>query len=78
MKPGWPTTFFGALTLAYGVEELAAEWSRLSAVLWMPPIGRVFGRSRREALAWGDLVMMRKQLTTLADLAEQDQSQDRA
>ncbi len=72
IKAGWPSVVFGAITLTYGVEPLGRERSRLSAVMWMPPVGRVLGRARRYLLAWGDLVMMRKQLRTLVALAERD------
>lgn len=72
MQEGWPTAAFGAIDLTYSIEVADAERTRLSAVMWMPPIGRVLGRARRYLLAWGDLVMMRKQLRTLAALAERD------
>ena len=72
MQEGWPTAAFGAIDLTYSIEVADAERTRLSAVMWMPPIGRVLGRTRRYLLAWGDLVMMRKQLRTLATLAERD------
>ena len=72
MKEGWPTAAFGAIDLTYSVETADAERMHLSAVMWMPPIGRVLGRARRYLLAWGDLVMMRKQLRTLGALAERD------
>ena len=72
MKEGWPTAAFGAIDLTYSIEAADAERTRLSAVMWMLPIGRVLGRTRRYLLAWGDLVMMRKQLRTLAALAERD------
>ena len=74
MQEGWPTAAFGAIDLTYSIEVADAERTRLSAVMWMPPIGRVLGRTRRYLLAWGDLVMMRKQLRTLAALAERDTS----
>ena len=64
MKAGRPTRIFGAITLHYRVETIAGSRSR--------PIGRVLGRARRYLLAWGDLLMMRKQLLTLAALAERD------
>ena len=72
MKEGWPTAAFGAIDLTYSIEAADAERTRLSAVMWMLPIGRVLGRTRRYLLAWGDLVMMRKQLRTLGALAERD------
>lgn len=74
MKEGRPTAAFGAIDLTYSIEAADAEHTHLSAVMWMPPIGRVLGRARRYLLAWGDLVMMRKQLRTLAALAERDTS----
>ena len=72
MQEGWPTAAFGAIDLTYSIEVADAEHTRLSAVMWMPPIGRVLSRTRRYLLAWGDLVMMHKQLRTLAALAERD------
>ena len=72
MQEGWPTAAFGAIDLTYSIEVADAEHTRLSAVMWMPPIGRVLSRTRRYLLAWGDLVMMLKQLRTLAALAERD------
>lgn len=72
MRDGWPAAVFGATTLTYAVEALSSDHSSLCAVMWMPPVGRVLGRAHRYLLAWGDLVMMRKQLRTLAALAERD------
>ena len=72
MREGWPSRVFGAITLTYRVEDLGSESARLTALMWMPPVGRVLGRARRYALAWGDLLMMRRQLLTLASLAARD------
>ena len=72
MRPGWPTRAFGAITVRYQVDPLPDDALRLSAVLWMPRNGRWLGGARRYLLAWGDLVMMRKQLRVLAGLAERD------
>lgn len=72
MKAGCPTRIFGAITLHYRVETITGFRSQLVAALWMPPIGRVLGQPLRYLLAWGDLLMMRKQLRTLAALAERD------
>lgn len=69
MNPGWPSRAFGAITLRYGIEPLPEGGSRLSAVLWMPRIGGWLGGLRRYLLAWGDVVMMRKQLRVLTGLA---------
>lgn len=71
MKPGWPTAVFGALDVGYEITPLpAAAASRLTARLWLPRPPGPLGGVRRWALAWGDLLMMRKQLHTLARLAE--------
>jgi hypothetical protein len=68
---GGPRRFFGDLTTTYAVEPDGAGASRLLCrivlrVEWLPT------RARAYALAWGDLVMMRKQLLTLKGLAERD------
>lgn len=63
-----PARMFGPLSMTYAVRPQAAG-SRLvvaMAVGAAAPLGGV----RRTALAWGDVVMMRKQLITLRDLAE--------
>ncbi|WP_120004986.1 hypothetical protein [Nesterenkonia muleiensis] len=72
MSPGWPTRAFGTITVKYQISQAAESWSQLSVALWMPPIGRRMGRFRRYLLAWGDVVMMRKQLRVLSELAEQE------
>lgn len=83
MKPGWPTRVFGRIVVQYVIEPPAqataptatrpGTTSQLGAVLWVPPVGRVLGDARRHLLAWGDLLMMSKQLRVLAALAERDQ-----
>lgn len=70
-KPGIATRLFGDLTLTYQLTDEGAA-TRMVAVMAMPPIGRWFGGTRRWLLAWGDLVMMRKQLMVLGELAERD------
>lgn len=76
MREGWPTRLFGAITLTYRVAPVGARRTRLVAAMWMPRIGRVLGRARRYLLAWGDLLMMRRQLLTLAALAEHERVDD--
>jgi hypothetical protein len=65
--PG-PTARFGPMACTYRVESAGEHASRL--------VGRLDvtarGRAARLAVAWGDLVMMRKQLRTLAGLAARD------
>ena len=70
MRPGLPTRLFGAITVRYAIVPLPSGRALLRGDLWMPPIGSRWGRARRYLLAWGDLLMMRKQLRTLAALAE--------
>lgn len=70
MRPGLPRQLFGDITVQYAVEPAPTGPGRLLvARLWVPrPTGRL-GALRRELLVWGDLVMMRRQLLTLARLA---------
>lgn len=70
MKPGWPTRVFGPITPTYRVDALDVDRTRLTGAMWLPPLGGLLSRARRYLLAWGDLVMMIKQLHTLAALAE--------
>jgi hypothetical protein len=59
---------FGRVVITYAVSASGPDTSRLLARLRVAGLDPV----RRRALAWGDLVMMRKQLRTLAGLAERD------
>jgi hypothetical protein len=66
---------FGPMSATYAVLPGEAGGSRIVVKIWIGASGR-FGRLkrlRRLALALGDVVMMRKQLTTLRSLAERDQ-----
>src|SRR5215207_3591766 len=58
----------GTVALTYAAVPAGADASRLVARVRMSGLDPV----RRRALAWGDLVMMRKQLRTLGALAERD------
>lgn len=71
MGRGWPTRIFGAITVRYAIVPTGAGRVLLRGDLSMPPLGRPLGEARRTLLAWGDLLMMRKQLRTLAALAEE-------
>jgi hypothetical protein len=68
MKPGTPTRMFGAGWITYAVEP-AGHGSRLVGALAFPERHGVLGAVSNTLLPWGDLVMMRKQLLTLANLA---------
>ena len=57
---------FGRVVITYAVAARGPVASRLLVRLRVAGLDPV----RRRALAWGDLVMMRKQLRTLAALAE--------
>lgn len=62
---------FGHLAGTYAVEPIDADHSRLICRLVIAePTG--LGRLRAIGLAWGDVVMMRRQLLNLARLAERD------
>jgi len=73
MKPGGPTRVFGELAVTYQVVADDGPGSRLVAVLRVAGGASWLSRARRRVLAWGDLVMMRKQLRTLAGLAAADE-----
>ena len=63
---------FGPIALTYAVVPQADGNSRIVVRMWLGTRGRL-GGLKRVALVFGDAVMMRKQLTTLRDLAERDQ-----
>lgn len=69
MKHGRPAGLFGDLAVSYAVGA-AGTGSRLVAVLRCTQPPGPAGALRRRLLPWGDLVMMRRQLHTLAALAE--------
>jgi hypothetical protein len=66
---------FGRVAVTYAVEP-AENGSRMLCRL-VTPTKTVFSRARAHALAWGDLVMMRKELLTLKGLAERDAAHSR-
>jgi hypothetical protein len=61
---------FGEVAMTYAAEP-ATGGSRIVCRLAVAARGPV-GRARAHALAWGDLVMMRRQLLNLKALAERD------
>ncbi len=67
----------GPVGLTYAAEPVAGrpERSRIVARMTVGASGPLT-RARGQALAWGDLVMMRKQLLTLKGLAERDAARD--
>ena len=62
---------FGLLALTYQINPRDAG-SRLIGRLNVRPPHRVWDQARYALLAWGDLIMMRKQLLTFKALAERD------
>ena len=68
--------FGGPIVLTYAVEPPADAAARSRIVVHMAITAKSRpARLRRMLLAWGDLVMMRKQLLTLKRLAELDDAQ---
>lgn len=62
---------FGSVVVTYLVDARGAETSRLiTKVLVRHAGGSIESRLRHTLLPWGDLLMMRKQLLTLKQLAE--------
>jgi len=67
----WP--IFGEVAVTYLVRPLDERRSRLLVkIVFRPPGPRPLSRAFAAAGSWGDLLMMRKQLRTLAALAERD------
>ena len=70
MAPGLGTRLFGPLALTYAIIPITPGRSRLLGVMrGSAPTSRP-AAARNWLLAWGDLIMMRKQLRTFAQLAE--------
>ncbi|KUG57488.1 hypothetical protein AVL62_13360 [Serinicoccus chungangensis] len=69
-REGLGTRLFGGVRVSYRVVPEQPDRSRLVAVLLLETGTGWLARGRARALAWGDLVMMRRQLRTLRDLAE--------
>ena len=68
---GLPRTVFGDVAVSYVVLPEGDARSRLVVKLRVPlPGERLPARLGRTVVAWGDLLMMRKQLLTLKGLAE--------
>jgi hypothetical protein len=66
-------TVFGEVVVTYRVRDHGEEGSRLVAKLLVaPPSGPLGSLPARALLAVGDLVMMRRQLLNIAQLAERD------
>ena len=70
LAPGRGERLFGRVVVTYRVVARGAERSRILAKLRFEPPPGLWGRALGRLLPWGDLVMMRKQLRTLARLAE--------
>lgn len=73
MSPGWQQRLFGELAVTYRVQPAEVHGvSRLVAVLRVEDPPGPMPELRRRLLARGDAFMMRRQLRTLAALAEAD------
>jgi hypothetical protein len=70
MEPGAATWVFGAIVLSYVVLPVEPGRCRLLAVIRGTAPTNPVTALRDWLLAWGDLLMMRKQLLTFASLAE--------
>jgi hypothetical protein len=71
IAPGSPRTLFGDLAVSYALTADGVASSRLVVKLRVDlPGAGLLARLRRTLLAWGDLLMMRKQLLTMKALAE--------
>ena len=62
---------FGIVRVTYWSRAEGPDRTRLLVKLRVIPARGVWGRAMRAFLPWGDLVMMRRQLLNLKDLAEE-------
>jgi hypothetical protein len=70
MLPGPGRILFGDFAITYDVREVADGTSRLVTKLLLDNKPGMFAALRRRVLAWGDLLMMRRQLLTFRCLSE--------
>jgi hypothetical protein len=63
---------FGRLRCTYWLRAESATRTRLLVKLRIAPSRSVIARVAKAALAWGDLIMMRRQLLNLKQLAERE------
>lgn len=68
---------FGLVAMTYRVTASSGRTSRLVARLIVHQPGNPWEHLRYHALAWGDLIMMRKQLMTLRELARRTTEPER-
>lgn len=77
MRSAAAIRLFGDFAISYAVAVDGPEHSRLVAKLLLGNAPGLFAEARCRALAWGDLLMMRRQLLTFRDLAERDAARPR-
>lgn len=70
LRPGRATAAFGQIRATYAVRPAPGGGSRIIGVMHCAPRSSPPRRLAGVLLDWGDLVMMRKQLRTFAELAE--------
>lgn len=78
LRPGRATAAFGQIRSTYAVwpaPSATGGGSRIVGVMHCAPRPSLPRRAAGVLLDWGDLVMMRKQLRTFAELAERDSQQ---
>jgi hypothetical protein len=70
LREPWAVQLFGEMAISYTVRSTGHRRTRLVAKLLVRHPRRPSGSLETRLLAWGDLMMMRRQLLTLKALAE--------